>query len=165
MTRRLLHRRTPEGWTRQTFGRGHGRRTGTAPGAGRSAPGAGRGVTRRELPAYLRPLSRHVPSASGSLVRDRVSRHGGGWSSRQHAAAASRLVSRFECRPGDLRSSRCLCPVLGHLQCPCGNWRHDPASGPANVVDGVPRLSHRKVGATQQQVGGERMPPPSPRGA
>ena len=40
-----------------------------------------------------------------------------------------------------------------------------PASGPANVVDGVPRLSHRKVGATQQQVGGERLPPPSPRGA
>ena len=68
-------------------------------------------------------------------------------------------------RPGDLRSSRCLYPKLGHLQCPCGNWRHDPASGPANAVDGVPRLSHRKVGATQQQVGGERMPPPSPRGA
>ena len=77
MTRRLLHHRTPEGWTRQTFGRGYGRRTGMAPGAGRSAPGAGRGVTRRELPAYLRPLTRHVPSASGSLVRDRVSRHRG----------------------------------------------------------------------------------------
>ena len=118
------------------------------------------GIARLPSAAFAaRPLSERVLGAGPCIASQ------GGWSSRQHAAAASRLVSRFECRPGDLRSSRCLCPVLGHLQCPCGNWRHDPTSGPANVVEGVPRLCHRKVGATQQQVGGERPPPPSPRGA
>ena len=103
------------------------------------------GIARLPSAAFAaRPLSERVLGA-GPCIASR-----GGVEFEATRGGSFEVGVTLRVRPGGLRSSRCLCPILSRLQCPCGSWRHDPASGSASVVDGVPRLSHRKVGATRR---------------